>query len=250
MSVRQAPIARSAVGATIAGDFPVLGPQAWPRGRDVHVWAIDLTSPATAPSDWLGKRELERARRFVYADDSRRYVRAHLALRTILGAYLGREPATLDFVEQELGKPRLPQDCGGGYFNLSHSKDEALLVLGVADEVGVDIEAVRDDLPGEELAAAVLCEIELEQLGVVAEGERAQPFVTCWTRKEACLKALGLGLSLEPRNLQVGFAPARMRLTVAGCDLEVETVPAPAGYRAAVAALGGLGQVHMFNIDS
>ena len=250
MSGGHAPMARAAVGASAAGDFPVLGPQAWPRGRDVHVWAIDLTSPATGPTDWLGKRELERARRFVYADDSRRYVRAHLALRTILGAYLGREPAMLDFVEQELGKPRLPQDCGGGYFNLSHSKDKALLVLGSADEVGVDIEAVRDDLPGEELASAVLCEVELEELGLFAEGERAQPFVTCWTRKEACLKALGLGLSLEPRNLKVGFGPVRMRLTVAGCDLEVEALPAPAGYRAAVAALGGLGQVHMFNIDS
>ena len=250
MSVRQAPMGSSAIGASDAGAFAVLGPQAWPRGLDVHVWAIDLASPAIGPSDWLGKRELERARRFVYADDSRRYVRAHLALRAILGAYLGREPATLDFVEQELGKPRLPQDCGGGYFNLSHSKDKALLVLGAADEVGVDIEAVRDDLPGEELASAVLCEVELEQLGMFAEGERAQPFVTCWTRKEACLKALGFGLSLEPRNLHVGFGSVRMRLTVAGRGLEVEALPAPAGYRAAVAALGGLGQVHMLDLNS
>ncbi len=250
MSVSRAPMAVRAVpepGA--AGALRVPGPHAWPEGRDVHVWSIDLAAPAAGPSGWLDARELERARRFVYADDARRYVHAHVALRAILGAYLGRDPAALDFVEQELGKPRLLQAPQDRYFNLSHSKDMALLALGVAGELGVDIEAVRDDLPGEELASAVLCEAELEQLGALPEGERAQPFVACWTRKEACLKALGLGLNLEPRTLRVGFDTARMRLSAGGRELEVEALPARAGYRAAVAALGGLGEVRLFEFD-
>ena len=250
MSVSHAPMAARAVGASAASAPRVPGPQTWPQGRDVHVWSIDLAAPAAGPSEWLDERELERARRFVYADDSRRYVRAHLALRAILGAYLGREPAGLDFVEQELGKPRLLQVPAGRYFNLSHSKDMALLALGAADEVGVDIEAVRDDLPGEELASAVLCEAELEQLAALADGQRAQPFVTCWTRKEACLKALGLGLNLEPRGLHVGFGQERMGLRVAGRELDVESLPARCGYRCAVAALGGLGRVQLLDLDT
>ena len=251
MSVSRAPMAVRAVpdpGAT--GALRVPGPDAWPEGRDVHVWSIDLAAPAVGPSAWLDQRELERARRFVYADDARRYVRAHVALRAILGSYMGRDPAALDFVEHELGKPRLQQTLEGRYFNLSHSKDMALLALGAADELGVDIEAVRDDLPGEELASAVLCAAELEELCAQPEGERAQPFVTCWTRKEACLKALGLGLNLEPRALHVGFESERMRLSVGARLLEVETLPSPAGYRAAVAALGGLGKVRRFELDT
>lgn len=251
MSVSRAPMAaRPPLESGAAGALRIPGSRAWPEGRDVHVWSVDLTAPAAGPSEWLDARELERARRFVYADDARRYAHAHLALRAILGAYLGREPAALDFVEQELGKPRLLQAPQGRYFNLSHSKDMALLALGVAGELGVDIEAVRDDLPGEELASAVLCDAELEQLGALPEGERAQPFVTCWTRKEACLKALGLGLNLEPRGLHVGFEPGRMRLTAGERELEVEALPARAGYRAAVAALGGLGRLHLFELDT
>ena len=251
MSVSRAPMAVRPMpepGAT--GALRVPGPCSWPEGRDVHVWSIDLGAPAAGPSTWLDEREFERARRFVYADDARRYVRAHVALRAILGSYMGRAPSGLEFVEHELGKPRLLQASDRRYFNLSHSKDMALLVLGAADELGVDIEAVRDDLPGDELAAAVLCAAELEELCAQPEGQRAQPFVTCWTRKEACLKALGLGLNLEPRALHVGFESARMRLSVGARELEVEALPAPAGYRAAVAALGGLGQVRRYELDT
>lgn len=249
MSVSRAPSAARSVAGPGAGAPRVPGPQAWPQGRDVHVWCIDLAAAPTGPSSWLDERELERARRFVYADDARRYVRAHVAMRAVLASYVGRDPAALDFVEHDLGKPRLLQAPEGRYFNLSHSKDMALLALGSADEIGVDIEAVRDDLPGEELAAAVLCAAELEQLGTWPEGERAQPFVTCWTRKEACLKALGLGLNLEPRTLHVGFEPARLRLAAGARELEVEALPARAGYRAAVAAIGGLGRIRMFELD-
>ncbi|MDE2121143.1 MAG: hypothetical protein KGJ64_10655, partial [Betaproteobacteria bacterium] len=74
MSVSHAPVAATVAGARAATASGLPGSQAWPQGRDVHVWNIDLTAPAAGPSEWLDERELERARRFVYADDSRRYV--------------------------------------------------------------------------------------------------------------------------------------------------------------------------------
>ena len=249
MSMSRVPMAPSQPDVRAVGDSPSR-PRAWPEGRDVHVWSIDLAAPHATPTPCLDSRELERARRFVYADDARRYTRAHLALRAILASYLGCDPDSLDFGEQELGKPRLLHGATGRYFNLSHSKDMALLALGGADEVGVDIEAVRDDLPGDDLASAVLCAAELEQLGAWPEGERAQPFVICWTRKEACLKAVGLGLNLEPRSLHVGFDASRLRLRLDSSELDVETLPVRAGYCAAVAAVGGLGGVHCFEFQA
>ena len=226
-----------------------LPPQAWPQGRDVHVWCIDLQAPAVAPSHCLDQAELERARRFVHSDDARRYVHAHVALRAILGAYLGCEPARAAFVQEPPGKPRLVGPRGGLHFNLSHSKELALLALGAAGELGVDVEAVRPDLPGPDLAAAVLDARELEQLAGLPEAAQAEPFVTCWTRKEACLKAVGLGLNLEPRGLYSGLEPEPMRLRIGPRELDLVSLGVPAGYRAALAVTGSIGRVLRFELD-
>ena len=226
-----------------------LPPQAWPQGGDVHVWCIDLQAPAAASSQCLDEAELERARRFVHSDDARRYVHAHVALRAILGAYLGCEPARAAFVQEPQGKPRLVGPRAGLHFNLSHSKELALLALGAAAELGVDVEAVRPDLPGPDLAAAVLDPRELEQLAALADGAQAEPFVTCWTRKEACLKAVGLGLNLEPRKLHAGLEPQPMRLHIGARELELVSLGVPAGFRAALAVAGGIGRVMRFELD-
>ncbi len=241
-------VTRSEAGRSEALPEP-LAPRAWPRERDVHVWTIDLNAPPAASAPCLDEREIERARRFVRADDARRYERAHVALRAIVGAYLGCEPARVAFAEQARGKPRLIGPRTGLHFNLSHSKDLALLALGAADELGVDVEAVRADLPGVDLAAAVLDARELEQLAERPEDAQAEPFVTCWTRKEACLKAVGLGLSLEPRGLHAGLEPRPMRMRVGMRELELVSLSVRPGYRAALAAVGGLGGVSRFELD-
>ncbi len=227
-----------------------LAPQAWPHGRDVHVWTIDLSAPAAASARCLDEREVERARRFVHADDARRYQRAHVALRAIVGAYLGCEPAQVGFVDEEHGKPRLVAPRAGLHVNLSHSKDLALLALGAAAELGVDVEAVRADLPGADLAAAVLDAHELDQLAGVPQGAQAEPFVTCWTRKEACMKAVGLGLNLEPRTLHAGLDPRPMRVRVGARELELVSLGVRPGYAAALAVAGGIGRVLRFELDS
>ena len=219
-----------------------------PRGRDVHVWSIDLNAPAAACAQCLDPRETERARRFVRADDARRYQRAHVALRAIVATYLGCEPAQVSLVEEAQGKPRVIGPRVGLHFNLSHSKDLALLALGATNELGVDVEAVRADLPGADLAAAVLDARELEQLAEWPGGAQAGPFVTCWTRKEACLKALGLGLNLEPRTLHAGLEPNPMRMRVGPRELELVSLSVRPGYRAALAAIGGLGRVWRFEL--
>ncbi len=226
-----------------------LAPQPWPRGRDVHVWTIDLNGPAAASAQCLDERELDRLRRFVRADDARRYRRAHVALRAIIGAYLGCEAARVAFAEQAQGKPCLLEPRTGLHFNLSHSKDLALLALGTTDELGVDVEAVRADLPGADLAAAVLDARELEQLAQWPDEAQAEPFVTCWTRKEACLKAVGLGLNLELRNLYAGLEPRPLRMRVAARELDLVSLSVRPGFRAALAAIGGLGEVSRFQLD-
>ena len=223
---------------------------AWPQGRNVHVWQLDLRDMGADATSLLDAAETERAQRFVYAHDWRRYVAAHAWLRRILGAYLGVPPQQLRFATGAYGKPVLLQGPHGAgqaalCFNLSHSKDLALIAVSAGMEVGVDIEAVRDDLPGPDLAAGVLSAAELEELAQCDAPDHATTFVACWARKEACLKALGVGLGLEPRGLNVGLRAERQSMRIDGAEalIDIAPLPAPAGYRAALAVVGGFAQI-------
>ncbi len=228
---------------------------AWPQGRNVHVWQLDLRDMGADAASLLDAAETERAQRFVYAHDWRRYVAAHAWLRRILGAYLGMPPQQLRFATGAYGKPVLLQGPHGAgqaalCFNLSHSKDLALIAVTTGMEVGVDIEAVRDDLPGPDLAAGVLSACELAELAQCAAPDHATTFVACWARKEACLKALGVGLGLEPRALSLGLLAERQTMRVNGVEalIDIAPLPAPVGYCAALAVVGGFARVEQQSV--
>lgn len=215
------------------------------RAGEVHVWRVELGEDAADPS-LLDADERARAQRFAYADDRRRFIAAHAWVRRILGAYLDMPPRAIEFGVGPHGKPVLLSAPGAGLrFNLSHSKDMALLGVAAGIEIGVDIEALRDDLPGPELAAGVLSAAELAELEDCAQADHARAFVGCWTRKEACLKALGVGLKLQPRTLDIGLQSRRAMLHVDGQPEPIDVAPlqAPRGFCAAVAAVGGFAEL-------
>lgn len=114
-------------------------------------------------------------------------------LRGLLGAYLGTPPSSLVFGYGAHGKPELRCD-GGLCFNLSHSGDVAVLALAHA-EVGVDVERVRDDVEVSRVAARVFPASDCDRLRAVPADQRLRAFFAGWTRREACLKAVGSGWS-------------------------------------------------------
>jgi 4'-phosphopantetheinyl transferase len=141
------------------------------------------------------------------------------------------------------GKPRLAgRELA---FNLSHSRGTALVAVTAAREVGVDVEAVRErDLLG--LARTYFAPAEQAVLASLAGPERAAAFYRCWTRKEAYLKACGMGLGLRLDSFEVtlapGDAPALRRSERAPGEVErwsFADPPAPPGFAAAVAVDGG-----------
>ena len=125
-----------------------------------------------------------------------------------------------------------------------------MVAVAAGVEVGVDIEAVRADLPGADLAAAVLTESEKAELEASPSADHAAAFVDCWARKEACLKALGVGLGLEPRKLYAGVHAQRCCIRPepkgAADHLDVAPLPAPPGFAAALAAVDGFAEVRFF----
>lgn len=178
-----------------------------------RVWWVDLTTePPPAHCAWLDDEERAKAARFVFEADARRYRAAHIALRGRLGALLDMPSASLRYALSAEGKPRLSgHDIA---FNLSHCGElAAIAVADTAPAIGVDIERLRrvDDLD----ALAQRCFTAAEQRELAACGDsRDTLFLQGWTRKEACLKAVGCGLSLEPANVEAGLAarPAEVML--------------------------------------
>ncbi|MET0540854.1 MAG: 4'-phosphopantetheinyl transferase superfamily protein [Variovorax sp.] len=181
---------------------------ALPPALDCALWRVDLdTPPAGDAVRGLSPQENERARRFVFARDRSRYLAAHVALRQTLAGPARRNASQLRFAEGRFGKPRL-EATTDLHFNLSHSQGVGLIALGEQGEIGVDVECVRPMDDALALAESYFDAAEREALAATAPGpERDLAFFRCWTRKEACLKAVGVGLGLDTRSFHVGIEP-------------------------------------------
>ncbi len=174
---------------------------------EVHVWRASLTADAVDGGlpDTLSEDERARAARLRSPDERRRFVTTRGALRALLGGYLGLDAASIAFAYGPYGKPMLaPGMPRSVEFSVSHAGDLALVVVSSGESVGVDVEPVRhlDDVAA--MADIVLAPSERATWTALAEGEQTQAFVRLWTRKEAVLKGLGVGLSRQPREIEVG----------------------------------------------
>lgn len=173
----------------------------------VYLWRHGLA--ALPPPDQLAclsPLELARAERFVFDRDSRRYLAARCALRERLARHLGITAAGLSLAEGPFGKPYLAQ-VPACHFNLSHSEDWALIGISDASAIGVDIEMLRPMSDAVSLAQSHFTPSELAAFMALDGASRDAAFLRVWTRKEACLKAIGTGLSVAPNELEVGLGP-------------------------------------------
>ncbi len=204
------PIARTAtcIDPREWEDAAASGP---PDGEDgcLHLWHVDLDHPdGEDPQAWtaLDPAELARARRFRFPRDAARYRVAHLRLRELLGRVLDRPAASVAFVTGPAGRPALADTARALSFNLSHSGAHGLIGWSRAGEVGVDIECPR---ASSDLMDIARMHYDADEARQVALGGDAA-FFACWTRKEAVLKACGLGLGADLRDVHVGADPAEV----------------------------------------
>lgn len=181
----------------------------------VEVWALRWRDiPAAAAQAWarlLSAEERARAARFHFEQHRREFTAFHGAVRWLLGRALGQQPESLRFETGAWGKPALVGEFGRPVeFNLSHTRGLALLALG-ATPLGVDVEYIRPDLDWPPLARRFFAPQESAALDALPPEEQRRAFFQCWTRKEAYLKARGMGLSLPLDGFAVTVTgPARL----------------------------------------
>jgi 4'-phosphopantetheinyl transferase len=164
----------------------------------VHVWAwlhgdsVSLPEPDISS---LGPDELLRYRRFLFRADQLRFAVSHINMRAILAGYRRESPAVLVLSAGAGGKPRLVCDEEPALeFNLSHSRNVGLLAVARHLELGVDVEEFRPVEPG--LPERYFSASEIQDLSPLKGDEWLSGFLRCWTRKEAVLKAEGVGLRI------------------------------------------------------
>ena len=191
--------------------WPTSGVRGSIAPNEVHLWAWTLepgTPDLAAHIEKLDGQERERMQRFHFAPDRARFAVAHANLRTILGNYLHQPAASVRFRTNGFGKPELDRSDTSSslHFNLSHSRSIALLAVTDGGPVGVDVEEVKPIEP--EVAEAHFSASERSQLRELQGDAWLAGFYRCWTRKEAILKAEGVGLSLALDSFDVSLLPA------------------------------------------
>ena len=161
-----------------------------------------------ASASLLSAAERERARRFAFGRDARRFIVGRGRLRQLLGARLGVRPESVELVYGARGKPALANSGRNSLrFNLSHRDDLAVYALSWGCEVGIDVEAIRPLADADAVAARFFSRPEHAAYRALDPRDRPLGFFQCWTRKEAFIKALGEGLSHPLDSFDVSLAP-------------------------------------------
>ena len=180
----------------------------WPKPSEVptlssdgvHIWAVPLDrvrASATNFDNALSPDERARAAGLALESPRQVFVASRAALRSMLGRYLDLSPNRVPIVTDPGGKPRL---AGGDLrFNLAHSGNLTLIAVTRGCEIGVDVEFLRSVDRSHEIAARNFHAAELAAVLAADDNENDNAelpavFLRCWTRKEAVLKAVGVGL--------------------------------------------------------
>lgn len=179
--------------------------------NELHVWRVPIpASPPQRLEECLSEEEMTRYRRFLSPRKAVEFAAARVALRGILGRYLGMPPASIPIAQEVFGKPILGKDIPHGadfQFNLSHCAHLALVAVARHRRVGVDVEREEPARPMQALARRFFAPRESAALDALKPELYVEAFYRCWTAKEAYVKAVGMGLHLPLDRFAVEVNP-------------------------------------------
>lgn len=193
---------------TLLWPFRVPGELA-PHEVDVWAWTFgstqhDIEKHVAVLSD----EERERMNRFYFLRHRIQYATSHAHLRRILSSYFRCDTNSLNFAIGAFGKPMLDVKehvTNQISFNLTHTATVGVLAVASEIAVGVDAETIRPI--GPDVAETHFSARELGDLNTLSGDAWLNAFYTIWTRKEAILKAEGVGLNLPLGDFDVSALP-------------------------------------------
>lgn len=170
----------------------------------VHLWRTRLICSAdelVSHQRLLSDAEMMRGNRFIKKSDQEKFFLSKAILRRILALYFKISPEKIEFKYGKNGKPYV--DRSSFQFNVSHSGDCLLIAVTAGNEIGVDVEHVREKQDFLALAERFFAKAEYDAIKKLSPKNQVTAFYRCWTRKEAFIKATGLGLSFGLSDFEV-----------------------------------------------
>lgn len=194
--------------------------------------------PALAPSAWLSLPERERLAALRVEKRRREWLLGRWTARRLIQRHLAEsglacDPRDLEIVAAPSGaptigacQPAVQAALDGWHLTISHSQGRALCALARTPAIGADIEQVAPRHPA--FAGDYFTPIERAAVAAAPPERRELLITAIWSAKEAALKALRLGLSVDTRRVECRVAPASggAWATVAlSCDPILEAPP-------------------------
>jgi 4'-phosphopantetheinyl transferase len=216
--------------------LPVASGEARVDDGSFSVAWVDMDAPAEPLGtylDLLSDQERARSAQYRFRRDAERFIVRRGHLRILLGGRLGVQPAEITIAADVFGKPSVPGSALG--FSLSRSRNVALYAFALDVSIGCDIEWCDPDFASEATARRFFAPEEVDELQRLTPQDRVAGFFACWTRKEAYLKALGLGLSVPLDSFAVPCGPAQpVRFVRGGEGFELHPLSLLPDFAAAV----------------
>jgi 4'-phosphopantetheinyl transferase len=226
--------------------------------NQVHVWLVnisELLDHSQKFEHFLNKAEKKKAAQFKYDDLRQKFVICRGALRIILSLYIDKKPLDLNIDPNSIGKPVLTKSNSQQdlEFNISHSEEICLVALSQNLEVGVDAEAIKPIADLEEMANSILTKRELIDFHSSLSELKIANFYRLWSAKEAMLKAIGCGLAIHPREIEIQEICEKKSFSV---ELRSNVIDVPyidlialdglKGYSAWLAVIGKVDEIYKF----
>jgi len=217
------------------------------RAGEIHVFVVWLSSRLRRSALLRGLSRMERkvARTFMNVQAKIEYIASRFCMRLLASKYLDIGRCKIELRKTATGQPLLKSFRGACAHHLnvslSHSVGGIAIALAHKTRIGVDLETHRQSPAA---AAAVARWL------IGAERDLVEPRLIwdCWTRKEALLKGLGLGL------LGLASAPPlehRTNVTTAGAAAwTVASLSVSPDCSLACAAESVRGRVRLFTFRS
>ena len=180
----------------------------WRTSIAAELFCIDLSPNESLESEaimWLDEDEQECWKTLRSPSRRRELVLGRGAVRQIICERLKVRNDQLTFLQNEHGKPRIRVNkrSVSWQFNMSHSETHGLLALVNGLKVGVDIEVrkPRDDFDA--MARVVFTTSERRYLVGLSDKQKLCQFYRMWCLKEALIKGIGQGFSINPRTIEI-----------------------------------------------
>jgi len=217
----------------------------------IHIWRVPLDTPGIKLTDlwnFLDDEERNRVQKFHFVQDQNRFVVRHGILRMILSTYLSIQPNQICYGYGVNGKPYIQNSNESDLqFNLTHSKNLAMVALTCKHQIGIDIEQCDYFAEIDHLIQTHFNSHEQSFVNQFSSQEKVAFFYNWWTFWEAFGKARGSGLlqsANQENELSIDLLNTR------GVDLFTDKEKQSWSYRKLSPASGYVGAVVSEALDA